>query len=256
MKIVIRTKLHAKYRADLAIFCIDQKRKNTPNITQKMMKDGLSEACSLGDFKGNEKDSLVVYGGTGKHSTYKRAAYIGVGKIPKNIKLHLLEEKMRSAGGDIASLAQKYRAAKICIYLPDSLTKQQMHVGVYGLTQGAVLGDYSFKKYTTIKKKEKDEEHRGINELKFICTANIASLRKESSLARSTAIAACHARDMANEPGSHWTADSFADFARDLARKNGLKCSVFAEQELKKMGMGGNPCGQSGFCKTGKAGGP
>lgn len=237
MKIVISTKLSAKYSADLAVFCIDQKTKNRPNITQQVMQDVLSEACSLGDFKGEEKDSLIVYGGAEKHSKYKRAAYVGVGKIAKNMKPHVLEEKMRSAGGVIASLAKKYRAAKICIYLPDSLTKQQVHIGVYGLTQGAILGDYTFEKYTTTKKK--DEDHRGISELKFICTANVASLRKESSSAQSSAIAACHARDMANEPGSHWTADSFADFARDLAQKNDLKCTVFAEKELKKMGMGG-----------------
>lgn len=237
MKIVISTTLSEKYSADLAIFCIDQKRKNTPNITQQEAQDGLRDACSLGDFKGDEKDSLVVYGGSEKSSQYKRAAYVGVGKIPKNIKLHVLEEKMRGAGGVIASLAKKYRATKICLYLPNSLTKKQLHVGVYGLTQGAILGDYTFQKYKTTKNEH--EKHKGISELKFICTTNVASLRKESSLARSSAIAACHARDMANEPGNRWTADSFADFARDLAQKHDLKCSVFTEKELKKMGMGG-----------------
>jgi leucyl aminopeptidase len=237
MKIVINTTFSAKYSADLVVFCIDQKKKNTPNIPQEVSQDVLSDACSLGDFKGDEKDSLVVYGGSEKSSQYKRVAYVGVGRIPKNIKSHILEEKMRGAGGVIASLAKKYRAAKICLYLPSSLTKQQTHVGVYGLTQGAILGDYTFQKYKTTK--EKPEEHKGISEIKFICTTNVASLRKESSLARSSAIAACHARDMANEPGNNWTADSFADFARDLAQKHHLKCSVFAEKELKKMGMGG-----------------
>lgn len=59
----------------------------------------------------------------------------------------------------------------------------------------------------------------------------------ETGVATSTAV--CTARDFANTPPSHLTATQFADHAVAIARKSGLKSTVYNRDQLKAMGCGG-----------------
>lgn len=54
-----------------------------------------------------------------------------------------------------------------------------------------------------------------------------------------TATAVCTARDFANTPPSHLTATQFADHAVAIARKSGLKSTVYNRDQLTAMGCGG-----------------
>lgn len=237
MKIIINSKLSEKYSTDLLVYCIDQKRKDTPNLPDSLASEFLKKACDLGDFKGNEDELLLHYMDQGKSKNIQRIAFIGVGRIPKNIKPAELKEKMRKTGGNIANLCKKVRGSKLCVVPPQHSEKGILTDIVYCLTEGIVLGDYSFKKYIT-KKKEKPL-HKGIKEIRYMCAKNLQSLRRVASLAHTAASATCHARDMANEPGNSWTPASFAEYAEELAEKYKLKCTVFDKKQLEKKGMGG-----------------
>jgi leucyl aminopeptidase len=70
---------------------------------------------------------------------------------------------------------------------------------------------------------------------------NIPPLQAEKGLREGStaAMAACVARDMANEPGNYWTPAHFADFGKQLATRTGLKCTVLGKAAMKKLGMGG-----------------
>ena len=59
----------------------------------------------------------------------------------------------------------------------------------------------------------------------------------ETGIATSTAV--CTARDFANTPPSHLTATQFADHAVEIARKSGLRSTVYNRDQLKAMGCGG-----------------
>ena len=54
-----------------------------------------------------------------------------------------------------------------------------------------------------------------------------------------TATAVCTARDFANMPPAHLTARMFADQAVEIAKKSGLKATVYNRDELLAMGCGG-----------------
>jgi leucyl aminopeptidase len=54
-----------------------------------------------------------------------------------------------------------------------------------------------------------------------------------------TATAVCTARDFANTPPSHLTASQFAVHAEEIARKSGLKSTVYNRDQLIAMGCGG-----------------
>lgn len=237
-KIVVSSKAGKKYSADVVVYCIGQRAKDKPDITAEVQTGVLSRACDLGDFKGEENDILVVYDKEGDSAAIgRRTVFIGVGKIKKSIGEEELQEKMRTAGGHIAAFAARVKASKVCVFPPQTLKDSALETAVYGLAEGVMLGDYSFKKYKT--RNLEKEQHGGIGELKIVAGGNLQSLRKATVLAKTAAVSACQARDMANEPGNSWTPDSFARFAEELAEKYQLKCTVFDKKQLTRMQMGG-----------------
>lgn len=237
-KIVINDKLSKKYVADVTVFCISQKKKDTPLLPEDLRKSDFAHAAELGDFKAGENDVMVSYvSGTSKKIQSKRVAYVGIGTISKDIGKDELLEKMRIAGGNIASLAKKATAEKICVVLPEISGKALQKKSVRGLTEGIILGEYTFIKYKT--DKEVQKKSKAIKEIRFLAKHNLSSLRLEAVRAHIDALSACQARDMANEPGNGWNAESFARYGRELAAKYDLQCTVFDKKELTKMNMGG-----------------
>lgn len=235
-KIVIHSKIGKK--SDVVVYCIGQKTKDKPDIAKEIQSAAIAKACDLGDFKGNEKDLLVLYDqDDDKNGVSPRRILLGVGKINKNIKDNELQEKMRVAGGNIAAFCKKIKASKVCVIPPGLPSQAALHKAVYCLTEGILLGDYSFRKYKTEKKE--DVPHQGIGELRFIVEGNLQSLQQSAARAQTVADSSCQARDMANEPGNSWTPDSFAQYAEGLAEKYRLKCTVFDKKQLTDLGMGG-----------------
>jgi leucyl aminopeptidase len=237
-KIVILQKLNKRYIPDITCFCVGQKTIRKPDILPKIQHQNLLKAVNLGDFKGDENDVLLIYGGEEQESPgSKRTAFIGFGKVTKKTKSDELREKMRVAGGNIAALCKKVKADKVCITLPELPSIKAMQDAVYCLTEGVLLGDYSFQKYKTESTEKKS--YQGIKELHIVVPRQLKTLQQEAELAQVVAFSTCHARDMANEPGNSWTPTSFADYAAELAEKYHMKCTVFDKKQLQKMKMGG-----------------
>ena len=103
--------------------------------------------------------------------------------------------------------------------------------------EGIMLGDYRFVKYK--KKKKKNIPFEGIKELAVYAANGAKGLRSGLNRAQHSAYAARAARDMANEPGNGWTPQSFAAYARDLATKHKMKCTILDKSALKRLKMGG-----------------
>jgi leucyl aminopeptidase len=236
MKFIVTSKTSAKYSPDITVYCISQLAKEKPDCAD-LLFESLQQACKLGDFKGDEKDALVVYQERHPHvNVGKRIAFIGTGIVAKKVAKEELREKMRSVGGTIAKLCRKIKAAKINLILPKLMMAQESDA-VAGLTEGIILGDYVFEKYKT--EKTKNEKFYGIKEVKLLVQNNLPLLRWSVSLAANAAFSACDARNMANEPGGIWIPESFASYARTLSKQYQLTCTVFEHKDLVKMGMGG-----------------
>lgn len=239
-KIVINSTISKKYNPDITIFCIGQKGKDKPDIPSQIRKSDIAKAADLGDFKGNDRDVLVIYNAREyKGIQSSRVAFIGIGKISEKLKNSEFQESMRTAGGQIAALCRKIHAESVCIIPPQLPKNPSTAEGdfIRCLTEGLLLGDYSFEKYKTDEKSKK--KSRKIKEIRFLVSNNLSGLRKQAKLGQTGAVSACHARDMANEPGNGWTAASFADYAKKLANKYSFKCTIFNKKQLEKMGMGG-----------------
>jgi leucyl aminopeptidase len=237
MKIIVNSKVSDKYRADIKVYCVEQKSKDTPKITTSLNNDRFKKVCDLGDFKAEEGEIFIDYTTGSPASNFKRVVFVGLGRVKSDLKKSVFREKMRIAGGHIAKLCKKLNVSKLCIMVPDFKDQSHLDTAVYCLTEGIVLGEYTFNKYITDAKKK--SKFNGIKEIKFICEKNVQSLRQTAALAHGAATAACHARDMANEPGNGWTPANFAEYAEEIAKKHKLKCTVFDKKQMEKMGMGG-----------------
>lgn len=235
-KVIISSEVTEKYSADLLIMCIGQSKKDNPDISHLQHRD-IRNGVKLGDFQGKEGEVFMSYGVSKKGEIQaKRSAYIGVGKFNESVDPLAIEEQMRVAGGHIAKLAAKIKAKKICVLLPNGKSKTNKSRLYYCLTEGITLGNYTFARYKTQDKKKK---FQGIKEIRYIVQSNLHKVRKSAKEAVVNATAACFARNMANEPGNYWTAESFGDFGNWMAKEHGLKCTILEKKNLQSLGMGG-----------------
>ncbi len=218
-----------KYSGDLVAFLVSQPKKGSPKCAQTQVQKVIKRAHASGDFVGKEGQVIFHYPETtGKNRLHaKRLLVLGVG----NEKID--QESFRKAGGAISAQAIKTKAKKIMVVVPENLDLATSDVAA-GLSEGLILGAYQFKKY---KAKNNDE----VGELKeaLLFAEDQVSARRGIKFGAIGARAACIARDMANEPGNQWTPSHFADFAKQLAKKNGLVCKVLSKAQMKQQGMGG-----------------
>ncbi len=97
------------------------------------------------------------------------------------------------------------------------------------ITEGAVLGNYSFDKYKS--KKEKDKKKK-INTL-LIQNGDERAIEKGLIVAE----AQNYARNLVNEPGNVINPVTLAEEAKKLAKEYKLQCKIYDEKQIQDMGM-------------------
>jgi leucyl aminopeptidase len=192
----------------------------------------IEQAHALGDFSGKVEEKLVLYlagaGQNKKTATPVRVMVLGLGKDDPD------QELFRKVGGLIAKAALRFKGGKLHLPMAENLDLAVEDIGL-ALAEGLVLGSYRFDKY-----KKADPEAR-VYPLQEIILYSSKGGALDKAVARGWigAIAACAARDMANEPGNYWTPSHFAEAGRKLTEKNGLKCRILDKAVMEKLRMGG-----------------
>jgi len=194
----------------------------------KALDGAISRLIKQGDIKGKLNEVTLLHN-PGKLPA-SRIAVVGLGK-----KKELNINKVRGAiaetcrylrGKGVTSAATGAQGAGINnIKIDDS---------VQAVTEGALLGLYTFRRYIT--KKENDSGE--IKELMIVGQPK-ATLTKAIARGRILAEAANWARDMVNEPGNFMTPTHMAEAAQELAEKYGLKIEVLDKEKMAELGMGG-----------------
>ncbi len=236
-KLTLTTKGPETFTGDLLIYCLEQDKKDKVKTGRTLVTKELKKAIALGDFKGNENDSLLVYPPNSRKqkSSTGRVLVLGLGK-PDGQSSAELRERCRKTGGTIATKAGELKAEIICLCLPPVNGMKGEEV-IECLVEGILLGDYRFLKY---KKEDKEKpSFGGIKEIAVSTAGGHKGLRRGMEKAEHSALAARAARDMANEPGNGWTPANFAAYAHDLASIHKLKCTVLEKNDLKRLKMGG-----------------
>ena len=103
------------------------------------------------------------------------------------------------------------------------------------ITEGSILGLYSFRKHIT-----KEPDYKDIDEVLIVemDAARLQMLENGCQRGRIIAEAANLARDLVNEPANYMTPTDMVKVAEKLAGGYGLDLTVFEREQMEKEGMG------------------
>lgn len=222
----------AEYAGDLLVHMVRRSREGRPECSDAETGRLVERAWAAGDFSGRDGESLLLYPERrgGKKKAPRRLLVLGLGDKP------LSRETFRRAGGLAAGLAMKGKSREMFVVLPLE-TGFDPGAMAESVGEGIVLGAYRFRKYKT---REEEDVPAGALREAVLHAAVARDVRAAVKRAGIAARAACVARDMANEPGNHWTPDHFAGFGRELAARHAaLSCRVLDKGRMQKLGMGG-----------------
>ncbi|NDY73421.1 leucyl aminopeptidase [Desulfobacter hydrogenophilus] len=205
------------------------------------VQNQVKKAFELNDFFGKAAEQILFYPPDQSDISAARVLILGTGPVNKEKDEGAALDMLREAGGQIAKVCALVKAKDVVICLPapkhlsPAMDDPEMSAGA--LAEGIILGDYRFEKYKESTKKKTD--YPGLDAIKFVCKDNLNIVRRGVERAKNSAFAACRARDMANEPGNHWTSADFAAYAKQLAADMGLGYRCIEKKEMEQMGMGG-----------------
>ncbi len=196
----------------------------------KALKGVVTRLVDRGEVKGKLGEVNVIHSLGGLDAD--RVVIMGLGK-QEEIAL----DKIRGAIGGTCRRLKKQRV--------DDIATVAHGVGVNGITledsaqaitEGALLGLYSFRKHITGKK---DEQFK-IKKLTVVggSEADIPLLEKGSSRGVILAEAASLARDMVNEPANYMNPGDMAEKAAEVAKDCNLELAVLDKKEMQKLDMG------------------
>ncbi len=222
----------AKIKADAIIvnFFEGMKRLDGNIATvDKVLNGAISQLISQGEIKGKLGEITII------HSLGRLPAdRVAVAGLGKQAELTLVRVRgvvaetcrlLRQKGVDnVATIAQGAGVAGI-----------SLEAAAQAVTEGALLGLYSFRKHIT-----EEAEHGEIKQLLIVDSgkANLPLLERGSSKGMILAEATNLARDMVNEPANYMTPSYMVEGAVSLAKTYGLEISVLKQEQMQELGMG------------------
>jgi len=187
----------------------------------------ISQLVKQGEIKGKPREVTII------HSLGKlpaaRVAIAGLGK-----QADLSQDRVREAVAESCRLLQKQNVTSIATTAMSAagITPQS---AVQAVTEGALLGVYSFRKHIT-----KEAEHGEIKQLTIVAAdkTDLPALIAAADKGRVLAEASNLARDMVNEPANYMTPTDMATTAAKLAESYGLELNVLERAQMQELGMG------------------
>ncbi|MBV5318650.1 MAG: leucyl aminopeptidase [Desulfobulbaceae bacterium] len=229
-----------EFSGDLLVYLVEEDIPHLASDVAGVIHRVLQQVWTTGDFKGSKEQTLLFYPGLMAQDNEgpvqaKRVLLAGLGK--QDDAINIRREQLRLTGGTIAKQAGIVKAKEVLVVLPKDFLLDAAEIAQC-LTEGLLLGNYRFEIHKTLKE-ESDKPSRV--ERFFFHDGGLASgaVRKGLQRGRVLAEAACAARDMANQPGNHWTPAAFAEYAKKICKKSQLKCKVLDKSAMQKLGMGG-----------------
>lgn len=200
-------------------------------LNQKLGGD-IEQVIKLGDFKGKNGTSAVVYGNDGIGA--KRVLLVGLGEKKKATL-----DTVRKAAANAANKAVGMKVETVSLALHRAF-EGRFDLSAMGqaMAEGTYFGSYRYDEFVT------EGENGRLNSLRVeVIDSDSAKTKKINKGLWSGAIigkAQSYARTLANRPGNIIYPAKLAEEAEKLTRSlEGLSCAVFDEKQLAAKGMGG-----------------
>jgi len=195
-------------------------------VIDEALDGAISQLIGQGEIKGKLNEVTVI------HSLGKlpaaRVVVLGLGKRDE-----LSCDRVRMAVGEACRRLQQRgisHAATVALGAGISVD-----VAAQAVTEGALLGSYSFRRHMT-----KEAEHGELKQLTIVEAdeTKLPLLQQGSYKGRVLAEATKLARDMVNEPANYMTPSRMAEVAASLAQTYGLELEVLEREQMRELGMG------------------
>ncbi|MEE9583421.1 MAG: leucyl aminopeptidase, partial [Dehalococcoidales bacterium] len=195
----------------------------------KAMDGAISQLVSQGEIKGKVNEVTII------HSLGKLpAARIVVSGLGK--KSELSTNIVRGSMAETCRLLRQKDVTTIgTIPQGAGINDISLEDAAQAITEGALLGIYSFRKHITT-------DNDKLSEIKSlsIVSNDEAKPRLEGGSDKGKILAGATnlARDMVNEPANYMTPSHMADTAAKLAKDYGLEVDVLEQEQMAELGMG------------------
>ncbi len=207
-------------------------------VADKLITPMLKSLREFKEFTGKKDNSIHLYPGISQSKGLlqcKRLLLLGLGEIGEIADRYEMFEMLRGVGGTIAKECRRNKIETLGMYIPKIKGVDPAAVGE-NVVAGILLGAYQFLKY---KKQDDDDAYPGLKKIEIFSAVASGKIRNGVTRGCNSALAACAARDMANEPGNMWTPTHFAQYAKKAARELDLQCTILEKSQMAKLGMGG-----------------
>jgi leucyl aminopeptidase len=198
-------------------------------VVDKALDGSVSRLISQGEIKGKPGEITVIYS-LGKIPA-NRVAVVGLGK-----KEEYTLDKIRGAVAETCRHLQRKGIADVAVAdVGSDAIDVAPEVYAQAVTEGALLGVYTFRKHIT-----REAENGEIKKLSIISRnkGDISFLEQGVERGRIIAEAANLARDMVNEPSNYMTPTDMAGVAGKIAKDYNLELTILEKDEMQELGMG------------------
>jgi leucyl aminopeptidase len=196
----------------------------------KALAGGISQLIAEGEIKGKAAEFTMIH--TLGRIPSPRVVVAGLGKQDK-FGLDTIRNLMGTALRRVRATGAKSAAT---IVHGAGIAGLDAEACAQAIAEGAIMGAYRFRKY----KFNGDENSNDIETLHIVeqDAAKLDALRRGVERGVILGTAACHTRDMANEPANGLPPQVMAERAQALAKDAGLECEVLDEKKILELGMG------------------
>lgn len=229
MKVDVVSKKYETAKADAIVFLVLKDEKNLRENIRKLddILDGaISNLKKNLRFSAQEGKFLVI-------PTYGKikSNFIILAGLGESKKLD--KDTFRRVAAYIVKKAKESGFSRIVVDINLEYEKLSPEEISASITEGAILGNYSFDKY--LSKKDRNEvEFLEIN----TTLKDKASLKEAVKVGKILAEAQNFTRDLVNEPANVINTVQFAQIAEDLAKRYGFEINIYDEKQIEEMGMG------------------
>ena len=193
----------------------------------KIIGNVISSSVKNKDFKAEEGEIKTIYV---NNTNLKHVVLVGLGK-QEGFKA----SKLMNSLGNVSRHLRAMGVDSFSVYL-DSFKNKDFSFDNYleKSIEALFLSLYQFTEYKT----------KDLDKIKKVDRINIIVDKKDESKAGKIlnnalvkAEAVCKTRELLNTPPNIAVPEYVASYAKELAKKSGLKCTVLDEKQLEKMGM-------------------
>src|SRR5215475_1944556 len=215
----------------LAVFLRQEKSLPPKSVVAQLdvRLDGrIRDYLESGDFSGALNNTALVR--TGGAIQAPRVLLLGLGK-PEAYRI----DALRQASAIAATAARRLGVSSVALVPPAG--DVEPGEAAQALTEGALLGLYTLKKYKTA---AENEDKDNLRELAILASGSTTQRAVESGVQRGQILAEAvnMARDLSNSPGNEVNPSYLAKQAQEIAAQTTLRCHVLDVDGIREHQMG------------------